>query len=145
MMRVIPDETEALALASARKTIEGPGHPFVEGSKGRANAFAANLPGLNPRSSDQHIATAAILHVRESRGLGQTPALDLAELRAGKSIEEKNAAAPDYEESRNRVLQGMIDSYNITAGTPEQCLERIRYVLEQLRPATSSSSTPRVR
>jgi alkanesulfonate monooxygenase SsuD/methylene tetrahydromethanopterin reductase-like flavin-dependent oxidoreductase (luciferase family) len=135
MMRVIPDETEQLALESARKTIEGPGHPFVEGSKGRANAFVANLPGLNPRTGDQQLGTAAILYVQESRGLGQTaPALDLAELRAGKSIEEENAAAPDYEESRKRVLQGMIDSYNITAGTPEQCLTRIRFVLEKLRP-----------
>ena len=45
MFKVRIDETEELALETARKYVEGPGNIFLEGSRGVANPVIQNLPG----------------------------------------------------------------------------------------------------
>ena len=113
MFKVRIDETEELALETARKYVEGPGNIFLEGSRGVANPVIQNLPGLTdrrnllPTSQDRFLAASRGQQVGGAPGAVHAP---------GQSFDEQ------------------LESYSIVAGTPDTVLPKIRRVLEELRP-----------
>jgi alkanesulfonate monooxygenase SsuD/methylene tetrahydromethanopterin reductase-like flavin-dependent oxidoreductase (luciferase family) len=129
--RVVVAETEAKSHELGHKFIEGPGNPFLEGSRGRVNVWAQNLPGLNPRAVTAQLPTAQAAFFRESRGLGQTaPLLTPEEMRAG--IDP--ATRRDERSRRDAVYQGLLDAKSMIVGTPDQAIVGLRELLETVRP-----------
>ena len=51
LFKVHVDETEELAEAAARKYIQGPSNPFLEGNQGNVRPFIQNLPGMTSRTN----------------------------------------------------------------------------------------------
>ena len=108
MFRVRLDETEELAMETARKYVDGPGNIFLEGSRGIADPVIQNLPGLTDRKN--------LLPTSQDRFLAQS---------RGQPVPGGGAQAS---------FEDQIESYSIVAGTPDTVLPKIRQVLEELRP-----------
>ncbi|MFN0094398.1 MAG: LLM class flavin-dependent oxidoreductase [Dehalococcoidia bacterium] len=109
MVKMHVDETEELADATARKLLEGPSNPFLEGNQGSVKPWLQALPGLTSRK--QLLPTAASRAQLAGRGLsptGFTPG----------SFEDQ------------RAKRGII------AGTPKQVIAELRVALEKVRPGT---------
>jgi alkanesulfonate monooxygenase SsuD/methylene tetrahydromethanopterin reductase-like flavin-dependent oxidoreductase (luciferase family) len=124
MFKVHVGETEEEAYEIGRKFIEGAGNLFLDGSRGVANPWAQNLPGINPRGN--WLPTAEALHVQESRGLFFSPITPLGELAPPISDEEHDAR-------RRAIFDSLLENYSIIVGTPESVLPKIRHVLETVR------------
>ncbi len=119
LFKVHVDETEELAYDTAKKFIEGPPNPFLEGNQGVIRPFIQNLPGMTSRTNI--LPTAASRAARISRG------------------REDRDANPDEAVTR-QDFQGSYDDqlerYTIITGTPDVVIERVKHVLEYLRPGT---------
>jgi alkanesulfonate monooxygenase SsuD/methylene tetrahydromethanopterin reductase-like flavin-dependent oxidoreductase (luciferase family) len=127
MFKIHVDETEEKAYRTGRKLIEGAGNLFLDGSQGKPNPWAQNLPGLNTRKKSGYLPTAQYLHARASRGL------DLH----GREVDftEAPAATPaEHEHRRRQIFDGLLDRHAVIVGTPESALRKVRHVLETLRP-----------
>lgn len=111
LFKVHVDETEELAEAAARKYIEGPSNPFLEGNQGIIRPFIQNLPGMTQR--DALLPTSQVFAAAASRG------------RAAQT-------AADY----NGTYQDQIDKMAIITGTPKTVIPKVRHVLEYLRPGS---------
>ena len=111
MFRVRLDETEELAMETARKYVEGPGNIFLEGSRGIADPVIQNLPGLTDRKN--------LLPTSEDRFLA-----------ASRGQPAPGGAAGGVAAS----FEDQLESFSIVAGTPDTVLPKIRQVLEELRP-----------
>jgi alkanesulfonate monooxygenase SsuD/methylene tetrahydromethanopterin reductase-like flavin-dependent oxidoreductase (luciferase family) len=126
MFKLHVDETEDLAYETGRKLIEGAGNIFLDGSNGRPNPWALNLPGLNPRSSTNMLPTVQSTFNRQSRGLSG---------RAYAEAFDDPAVTPEEHDFRRRdIFDGLLDRYACIVGTPDSVIPKVRHVLETLRP-----------
>ena len=111
LFKVHVDETEELAEAAARKYVEGPSNPFLEGNQGIIRPFIQNLPGMTQR--DALLPTSQVFSAAASRGRAtQQPA--------------------DY----NGTFEDQINKMSIITGTPKTVIPKVRQVLEYLRPGS---------
>jgi alkanesulfonate monooxygenase SsuD/methylene tetrahydromethanopterin reductase-like flavin-dependent oxidoreductase (luciferase family) len=111
LFKVHVDETEELADAAARKYVEGPSNPFLEGNQGIIRPFIQNLPGMTQR--DALLPTSHVFAAARSRGRAtQAPA--------------------DY----NGTYEEQINKMSIITGTPKTVIPKVRHVLEYLRPGS---------
>jgi alkanesulfonate monooxygenase SsuD/methylene tetrahydromethanopterin reductase-like flavin-dependent oxidoreductase (luciferase family) len=111
LFKVHVDETEELADAAARKYVEGPSNPFLEGNQGIIRPFIQNLPGMTQR--DALLPTSQVFAAAASRGRAvQQPA--------------------DY----NGTYEDQINKMSIITGTPKTVLPKVKHVLEYLRPGS---------
>jgi alkanesulfonate monooxygenase SsuD/methylene tetrahydromethanopterin reductase-like flavin-dependent oxidoreductase (luciferase family) len=131
MFKVHVDETEELAYETGRKMIEGAGNLFLDGSNGRPNPHAQNLPGLNPRGPRNQLPTAEFMAVRTARGVSGT------DPNKKPPVERGPAKTPEEHDSRRReIFDGILARYACVVGTPETVVPKIRHVLETLRPGS---------
>jgi alkanesulfonate monooxygenase SsuD/methylene tetrahydromethanopterin reductase-like flavin-dependent oxidoreductase (luciferase family) len=127
LFKVHVDETDELAEATARKYIQGPSNPFLEGNQGVIRPELQNLPGLTSRT--QLLPTVTSFAAAQSRGRQQA-----FEQATGQSAteEKKRQEASDFlgtfEEQTNKM--------SIIWGTPTTVMPKIRHVLEYIRPGS---------
>ncbi len=120
LFKVHVDETEELADATARKYIQGPSNPFLEGNQGQVRSFIQNLPGMTSRTNLLPTVTsfaAAAARGRQKEHLA--------------AVGEKQDSADflgTFEEQTNKM--------SIITGTPDTVIPKIRHVLEYLRPGS---------
>jgi len=129
MFKVHVDETEELAYETGRKMIEGSGNLFLDGSNGKPNPWAMNLPGFNSRSQGNYLPTADWV-VRRTRGL----ATDGEEAAPSAVYDGPAATAEEHDERRREIFDGLTDRYAFIVGTPDTIMPKIRHVLESIRP-----------
>ena len=120
LFKVHVDETEELAYETAKKYIEGPPNPFLEGNQGVIRPFLQNLPGMTSRTN--LLPTSLNRAARISRG------------------REERGADPQSTDTTRQDFQGTYDDqlkrYTIITGTPKTVIPKVRHVLEYLRPGT---------
>jgi alkanesulfonate monooxygenase SsuD/methylene tetrahydromethanopterin reductase-like flavin-dependent oxidoreductase (luciferase family) len=114
LFKVHVDETEELAEAAARKYIQGPSNPFLEGNQGVVRPFIQNLPGLTQR--DALLPTSSVFAAARSRGRA--------------TADQQQAA--DY----NGTFEQQVNRMSIITGTPKTVIPKVRHVLEYLRPGS---------
>jgi alkanesulfonate monooxygenase SsuD/methylene tetrahydromethanopterin reductase-like flavin-dependent oxidoreductase (luciferase family) len=122
-LKIHVDETEAQAVRTARKLIEGPANIFIDGSRGaRVSRHIQSLPGHTSRTAT--LPTANVSFFKRTRGL-EAPT---------------SAPAPvgrveiQSETEREALFQRQLDELMIVAGTPDTVLPKIRHILETVRP-----------
>ena len=120
LFKVHVDETEELAEAAARKYIQGPSNPFLEGNQGVVRPFIQNLPGMTSRT--QVLPTVENFAAAASRGR--------ARLDAAAQGDRQDAA--DY----NGTFEEQVNKMSIICGTPDTVIPKVRHVLEYLRPGS---------
>lgn len=132
VLRLHVDETEELAYETGRKMIEGPGNLFLDGSNGKPNPWAQNLPGMNPRRTEEMLPTWQYLHTAKSRGVSAIANAD----RAQKADFELEPAkdAEEHDRRRRAIFDEQISRHATIVGTPDTVIPKIRHVLETLRP-----------
>lgn len=122
LFKVHVDETEELAEMAARKYIQGPSNPFLEGNQGNVRPFIQNLPGLTSRT--QLLPTVVSFAAAASRGRQK----------------EHQAAVASQDEQDKRDFLGsfeeQIDKMSIITGTPKTVIPKVRHVLEYIRPGS---------
>ncbi len=120
LFKVHVDETEELAEQAARKYIQGPSNPFLEGNQGAVRGFIQNLPGMTSRT--QLLPTVANFAAAAARGR-QT---------------QQAEARPDDQDKADFLgtFDEQIDKMSIICGTPKTVMPKIRQVLEELRPGS---------
>jgi alkanesulfonate monooxygenase SsuD/methylene tetrahydromethanopterin reductase-like flavin-dependent oxidoreductase (luciferase family) len=111
LFKVHVDETEELAEAAARKYVEGPSNPFLEGNQGIIRPFIQNLPGMTQR--DALLPTSHVFAAARSRG-------------------RATVAPADY----NGTFEDQINKMSIITGTPKTVIPKVKHVLEYLRPGS---------
>jgi alkanesulfonate monooxygenase SsuD/methylene tetrahydromethanopterin reductase-like flavin-dependent oxidoreductase (luciferase family) len=119
LLKVHVDDTEQRAYDTGRKLIEGAGNIFLDGSNGKPNPWAQNLPGLIPR------ARTALL---------PTSTMGIQERTSGVSAEPPTTDPDVHRARRKRIFDGLLERYACIVGTPDTVLPKIRHVLEVLRP-----------
>jgi alkanesulfonate monooxygenase SsuD/methylene tetrahydromethanopterin reductase-like flavin-dependent oxidoreductase (luciferase family) len=129
MFKVHVDETEELAYETGRKMIEGPSNVFLDGSNGRPNPWAQNLPGLNPRGNSNMLPTIQYYAVRNARGIGPD-----GKNQAPPPFTEAATTKEEHDNRRRKIFDGLLDRYACIVGTPDTVIPKIRHVLETLRP-----------
>ncbi len=120
LFKVHVDETEELAEATARKYIQGPSNPFLEGNQGNVRPYIQNLPGMTSRTN--LLPTVSSFSLAASRGRQQAHEDVVGEKR------EKQDFLGTFEEQINKM--------SIITGTPETVIPKIKHVLEYLRPGS---------
>lgn len=108
LWKVHVDETEELAYEVGKKYVRGVTNPFITGNEGRFNPAVLSLPGISPRNPAAQNPSGTL---QGSRAPGGSAALQV----------------PFDEQLKN---------YTITLGTPKTVIEKVRYVLEQVRPGS---------
>ncbi len=116
LWKVHVDETEELAEATARKYIQGPSNPFLEGNQGNVRTFIQNLPGLTSRTN-----------------LLPTSQVPAAARARGKEAQVKEESKGDV---RRGTFEEQTEKLGIVYGTPKTVIPKIRHVLETLRPGS---------
>ena len=123
LFKVHVDETEELADQAARKYVEGPSNPFLEGNQGIVRPYLQNLPGMTSRTN----LLPTVTSFTQARARGRLAAHEEATQDA-----EKDLAPVDqfgtYENQKERM--------SIITGTPKTVIPKIRHVLEYLRPGS---------
>jgi alkanesulfonate monooxygenase SsuD/methylene tetrahydromethanopterin reductase-like flavin-dependent oxidoreductase (luciferase family) len=123
LFKVHVDETEELAYETARKYVSGPPNPFLEGNQGEVRPFIQNLPGMTSRTNV--LPTAGNLAALRARGRVQAqPTLD-------KPSEPEGEARDNFGSYENQL-----ERYTIITGTPDKVIERVKHVLDYLRPGS---------
>ena len=119
LFKVHVDETEELAEATARKYIEGPSNPFLEGNQGNVRAFIQNLPGMTSRT--QLLPTVTDFAAARARGRGAP-----------------EGASGDKQDARDFLgtFEEQTEKMSIITGTPATVIPKVRHVLEYLRPGS---------
>jgi alkanesulfonate monooxygenase SsuD/methylene tetrahydromethanopterin reductase-like flavin-dependent oxidoreductase (luciferase family) len=131
MFKLHVDETEELAYETGRKLIEGAGNLFLDGSNGKPNPWAQNLPGLNSRSQANLLPTAQFQAVKNSRGLTTQDGS------AAKNGGDAFLPSPEEHERRRRdIWDSVLDRYAAIVGTPDTVIPKVRHILETLRPGS---------
>ncbi|MBI5948312.1 MAG: LLM class flavin-dependent oxidoreductase [Chloroflexi bacterium] len=130
LFKVHVDETEELAEAAARKYIQGPSNPFLEGNQGNVRPFIQNLPGLTSRTN--LLPTVQSFALAASRGR-----LKEHEAATGKKAEAATASA-DKQDAADFLgtFTDQINKMSIITGTPKTVIPKVRHVLEYLRPGS---------
>jgi len=122
LMKVHVDETEELAEATARKYVQGPSNPFLEGNQGNVRSFIQNLPGLTQRNN--LLPTVTTYAAAAARGR-----LEQFQRATGQAVERREG---DY----NGTFDEQIAKKSIITGTPETVIPKVREVLEYIRPGS---------
>ncbi len=126
LFKVHVDETEELAEAAARKYVQGPSNPFLEGNQGQVRSFIQNLPGLTSRTN--LLPTVSSFAVAASRG------------RQEAHQKAPGSAAPSADEQDKPELNGafeeQVNKMSIITGTPKTVIPKVKHVLEYLRPGS---------
>lgn len=125
LFKVHVDETEELAEQAARKYVEGPSNPFLEGNQGNVRPFLQNLPGMTSRKN--LLPTVASFAATAARGRGAEYE-DASKKGAGKTPERKTGDFGSFDDQ--------IDRYTIITGTPKTVIPKVKHVLEYLRPGS---------
>jgi alkanesulfonate monooxygenase SsuD/methylene tetrahydromethanopterin reductase-like flavin-dependent oxidoreductase (luciferase family) len=120
LFKVHVDETEELAEAAARKYIEGPSNPFLEGNQGNVRPFIQNLPGLTSRT--QLLPTVQSFAAAAARGRQK----------------EHQAASSDQQDKGDFLgsFADQTEKMSIIWGTPETVIPKVKHVLEYIRPGS---------
>jgi alkanesulfonate monooxygenase SsuD/methylene tetrahydromethanopterin reductase-like flavin-dependent oxidoreductase (luciferase family) len=121
LFKVCVDETEELAYETGRKIIEGSGNVFLDGSNGKPNPWAQNLPGLNPRDTANFLPTADFVAQR-TRGI------------VTDQYDAPAATPEEHDRRRRKIFDGILERHACVIGTPKTIVPRIRHVLEVIRP-----------
>jgi len=126
LFKVHVDETEELAEAAARKYIQGPSNPFLEGNQGTVRSEIQNLPGLTSRT--QLLPTVSSFAAAQSRG--RTAEFEKATGKSADELRKENAAdfLGTFDQQTNKK--------SIIWGTPDTVIPKVREVLEYLRPGS---------
>ena len=125
LFKVHVDETEELAEKAARKYVEGPSNPFLEGNQGNVRPFLQNLPGMTSRKN--LLPTVASYAAAAARGRGAEYE-EAAKKPASGSPERKTGDFGSFDDQ--------IDRYTIITGTPKTVIPKVKHVLETLRPGS---------
>ncbi len=124
VFKIHVDETEELAEATARKFLQGPSNPFLEGNQGKVRPFLQSLPGLTSRT--EVLPTSQIPALAASRGRVELQrALERRKQEQGEAEEQPEKKDPFKEQ---------VDKQAIIHGTPTTVLPKIRNLLEEIRP-----------
>ena len=127
LFKVHVDETEELAYDTARKYVSGPPNPFLEGNQGEVRPFIQNLPGMTSRTNV--LPTAGNLAALRARGRVQAqPTLDKPQALTDDEGKPDADAFGSYE--------NQLERYTIITGTPDTVIERVKHVLDYLRPGS---------
>lgn len=130
LFKVHVDETEELAEQAARKYIQGPSNPFLEGNQGAVRPFIQNLPGMTSRTN--LLPTVSSLALAASRGRLE------ARKEALGGATGSTSGAPSSDEQDKADMNGsyeqQINKMSIITGTPKTVIPKIKHVLEYLRP-----------
>ncbi|MYE32496.1 MAG: LLM class flavin-dependent oxidoreductase [Chloroflexi bacterium] len=127
LFKVHVDETEELAYDTARKYVSGPPNPFLEGNQGEVRPFIQNLPGMTSRTNV--LPTAGNLAALRARGRVQAqPTLDKPQALTDDEGKPDQDAFGSYE--------NQLERYTIITGTPDTVIERVKHVLDYLRPGS---------
>ncbi|MYD64713.1 MAG: LLM class flavin-dependent oxidoreductase, partial [Chloroflexi bacterium] len=127
LFKVHVDETEDLAYETARKYVSGPPNPFLEGNQGEVRPFIQNLPGMTSRTNV--LPTAGNLAALRARGRVQAqPTLDKPQ-----DLTD-DAGKPDADAFGS--YENQLERYTIITGTPDTVIERVKHVLDYLRPGS---------
>ena len=119
LFKVHVDETEELAYETAKKYVEGPPNPFLEGNQGVIRPFIQQLPGMTSRTNV--LPTAENRAARVSRG------------REEQGVDEKEAITRTQFQG---TYDDQLERYTIITGTPDTVIERVKHVLDYLRPGS---------
>ena len=120
LFKVHVDETEELADETARKFIEGPPNPFLEGNQGVIRPFLQNLPGMTSRTN--LLPTSLNRAARISRGRAER----------GADEQSTDTTRQDFQ----GTYEDQLERYTIITGTPKTVIPKVRHVLEYLRPGS---------
>jgi alkanesulfonate monooxygenase SsuD/methylene tetrahydromethanopterin reductase-like flavin-dependent oxidoreductase (luciferase family) len=130
LFKVHVDETEELAEAAAKKYIQGPSNPFLEGNQGNIRPELQNLPGLTSRT--QLLPTVTSFAAARSRGRQEA-----FERETGQKAADQ---APSSDEQDRGDFLGnfreQTDKMSIIWGTPKTVIPKVKHVLEYLRPGS---------
>ena len=119
LFKVHVEATDELAYEVGRKYIQGPPNPFLEGNQGGVHRYLQNLPGLAPRNRTMP-AAALNRATAYSRGLAPPP--------ESGTLSRIERSAGTYEQQVERMT--------IITGSPKTVIEKLRYILELLRPGS---------
>ena len=125
LFKVHVDETEELAEQAARKYVEGPSNPFLEGNQGTVRPFLQNLPGMTSRKN--LLPTVASYAATAARGRGAEHE-DARKKESGRNPERKTGDFGSFDDQNDR--------YTIITGTPKTVIPKVKHVLEYLRPGS---------
>jgi alkanesulfonate monooxygenase SsuD/methylene tetrahydromethanopterin reductase-like flavin-dependent oxidoreductase (luciferase family) len=118
LFKVHVDETDELAYDTAKKYVEGPPNPFLEGNQGVIRPFIQNLPGMTSRTNVLPTAQNRAARISRGREKGGDPNAPIARA--------------DFQ----GTYEDQLDRYTIITGTPDKVIERVKYVLDYLRPGS---------
>ncbi|MBI2765590.1 MAG: LLM class flavin-dependent oxidoreductase [Chloroflexi bacterium] len=120
LFKVHVDETEELAEMAARKYIQGPSNPFLEGNQGNVRSFVQNLPGLTQRNN--LLPTVESFAAAASRG----------------RLEQHKEATGEKQDAADFLgtFEQQINKQSIICGTPTTVIPKVKQVLEYLRPGS---------
>ncbi|MCY3921885.1 MAG: LLM class flavin-dependent oxidoreductase [Chloroflexi bacterium] len=124
VFKIHVDETEELAEATARKFLQGPSNPFLEGNQGKVRPFLQSLPGLTSRTDV--LPTSQIPALAASRGR--------VELQKALERRKQEQGEPEEQPEKKDPFKEQVDKQAIIHGTPTTVLPKIRNILEQIRP-----------
>jgi alkanesulfonate monooxygenase SsuD/methylene tetrahydromethanopterin reductase-like flavin-dependent oxidoreductase (luciferase family) len=115
LFKVHVDETEELAEAAARKYIQGPSNPFLEGNQGNIRPFIQNLPGLTSRTN-------------------VLPTIENFALLVSRGRTTQGPQEPQEARDFLGTFEEQVNKMSIITGTPDTVIPKVRHVLEYLRP-----------
>ena len=127
VFKIHVDETEELAEATARKFLQGPSNPFLEGNQGKVRPFLQSLPGLTSRTDV--LPTSQIPALAASRGRVELQ-------RALEQRKKQEAEAGEEPPEKGDPFKEQVDKQAIIHGTPTTVLPKIRNLLEEIRPGS---------
>jgi alkanesulfonate monooxygenase SsuD/methylene tetrahydromethanopterin reductase-like flavin-dependent oxidoreductase (luciferase family) len=132
MFRLHVDDSEEKAYEVGRKLIEGVGNVFLDGSNGKANVWAQNLAGLNPRKKTAYLPTIEYDRVAAARGVatGQQNKASTDE----DTWKHEDVSPEEYSRRRYKIWDSVLDRKAAIVGTPDSVIPQVRHVLERLRP-----------
>jgi alkanesulfonate monooxygenase SsuD/methylene tetrahydromethanopterin reductase-like flavin-dependent oxidoreductase (luciferase family) len=132
MFRLHVDDTEEKAYETGRKLIEGVGNVFLDGSNGKANVWAQNLAGLNPRKKTAYLPTIEYDRVAAARGVatGQQNKASTHE----DTWKHEDVSPEEHTRRRYKIWDSVLERKAAIVGTPDSVIPQVRHVLERLRP-----------
>jgi alkanesulfonate monooxygenase SsuD/methylene tetrahydromethanopterin reductase-like flavin-dependent oxidoreductase (luciferase family) len=119
LFKVHVDETEELAEAAARKYIEGPANPFLEGNQGNVRGYIQNLPGMTSRTN----LLPTVASFAQAQARGRNKEYEAARRKAGHAVADFRG-----------TFEEQVEKFGIITGTPDTVIPKVRHVLEYLRP-----------
>ena len=122
VFKIHVDETDELAEATARKFLQGPSNPFLEGNQGKVRPFLQSLPGLTSRT--EVLPTSQIPALAASRG----------RVELQRALERRNQQ--EVRPKDGDPFKEQVDKQAIIHGTPATVLPKIRHLLEEIRPGS---------